>query len=134
MVSTEQRAPKRRPRGKPFVPGDPRINRGGVPAEAVAFQRAMREALAAELSKPSDRDPGERVFESMIHRLVALAKAGERWAIEMVLDRICGKPAQAVALTGEGGGPADIRVLIEHVGVAIEQVRARPQLAEGSDD
>jgi hypothetical protein len=94
----------------------------------------MREALAEELSKPSDSNPAERVFESMVHGLVELAKEGERWAIEMVLDRICGKPAQAVALTGEGGGPADVRVLIEHVGVAIEQARAQPQLEDGSGD
>jgi hypothetical protein len=134
MVSTEQQAPKRRPRGKPFTKGDPRINRGGVPAEALQFQREMRSALAEELSKPSEHDPCARKFEVMIGRLVALAEGGERWAIDAVLDRIGGKPAQAVALTGEGGGPADIRVLIEHVGVAIEQARAQPELTDGGDD
>ena len=39
--------------------------------------------------------------------LVDKAEAGEAWAIQEVANRFDGKPAQAVQLTGEDGGPVE---------------------------
>ena len=39
--------------------------------------------------------------------LVDKAEAGEAWAIMEVANRFDGKPAQAVQLTGEDGGPVE---------------------------
>lgn len=39
--------------------------------------------------------------------LVDKAVAGEAWAIQEVANRFDGKPAQAVQLTGEDGGPVE---------------------------
>jgi hypothetical protein len=57
QVTGKKRGPKGRNRGS-FRPGDPRINRKGVPAEAIAFQKALRAALAEELQKPSNKNQG----------------------------------------------------------------------------
>ena len=39
--------------------------------------------------------------------LVDKAEAGEAWAIQEVANRFDGRPAQAVQLTGEDGGPVE---------------------------
>jgi len=50
LVRNEQPIPANsRGLGRPFVKGDSRINRLGVPKEALAFQRHLRIALAEEL-------------------------------------------------------------------------------------
>lgn len=106
----------RRGKGKPFQPGDPRINRQGVPKEAIEFQKALREQFAVELEKPSahDKSGQQTKFQRIVSRVVELAEKGSPWATEMVFDRLGGKPVQPVS--GTGGGPVEIKVLIEEIG------------------
>ncbi len=106
---------KRRGPGKPFVKGDARINRAGVPLESLAFQNALREAFATELTKPSPFDPEgqQNRFERIVRRVVDLAEAGQSWAVEMVWDRIGGKPIQPVS---DSDGPRKVEVVIRQVG------------------
>lgn len=89
-------------KGKPFKPDDPRINRNGVPAEALEFQRRLREALADELSKTSELDPSgkQTKFERIVEQIVLRAQGGSEWAAEMVFDRIGGKPIQPHEIGG----------------------------------
>ena len=47
--------PKSKLNLKPFVKGDPRINRAGVPADAIAARRFVQE-LGAEIIKTGDGD------------------------------------------------------------------------------
>jgi hypothetical protein len=51
------------------------------------------------------RDSLPKIAEALLTK----AEAGEGWAIQEVANRFDGKPAQAVELTGEGGGPVVIQ-------------------------
>jgi hypothetical protein len=99
----------KKPRGKPFVAGDARINRAGVPKESVEFQAALRVAFAKELNKPyrlsldtdgKPLDPKKPVsnFQQIIRRVVELATCGAEWAIEMAFERIGGKVVQPTTI------------------------------------
>ena len=94
-------------KGKPFEPGDPRINRAGVPDESLKFQQRLREAFAAELGKASELDPeGKQTkFERIVERIVLMAEGGCPWAAEMIWDRIGGKPIQPHEVGGVDGEP-----------------------------
>jgi hypothetical protein len=50
-----------------------------------------------------------------------------------ILDRGYGKPAQAVAVTGEGGGPIEVNSKLDVSGLSVEQLRtlASIQLHDG---
>lgn len=71
------RAPKRVV-GRPFVKGDPRINRGGRPPALLS--KAMQQIV-------SDADA-----EAILKRLVSAAKRGDLQAVQMLWDRMEGKP------------------------------------------
>ena len=96
-------------KGKPFEPGDPRINRKGAPSEAVEFQKKLREAFSADLSKPSRFDAEGKLskFDRIIERIVEMAEGGLPWACEFVFDRIGGKPVHPH--TGRDGGPIETK-------------------------
>ncbi len=115
QATGKKRGPKGRNRGS-FRSGDPRINRRGVPKEAIEFQKALRGAFAAELEKPSSRDPrGQQTkFERIVARVVELAEKGSPWATELLFDRLGGKPVQPVS--GTEGGPVEVLVKIVHIG------------------
>jgi hypothetical protein len=67
---------------------------------AKRWQYALRRALArAEGTIDSGLD-------KIADKVVAAAIAGERWAVEEVGNREDGKPAQAVAVSGDGEGGA----------------------------
>jgi hypothetical protein len=81
--------------------------RGGQPGNQNAskgkeFHAALRRAMAsddfARLRKAADR-------------LLDKAAEGEPWAIAELANRLDGKPAQQVSLTGEDGGPVGIQVI-----------------------
>ena len=96
QVGTEQpiAAKRRRGPGRPFTQSDPRINRGGVPSEVRAFHNWMRQAFARFLQEGTE--DGLTYGEYIIRTLVQKAKDGDMKAIELVLDRMGGKPLQAV--------------------------------------
>src|SRR5574337_227810 len=97
---------RRQPNKGSFCKGDPRINRGGLPAEARAFHEAFKRALCEELSKPSRLTVGgisgaQTRFERGAKRLAELFEAGEPWAVHEVLDRLVGRPTQSLEMSGE---------------------------------
>ena len=89
MAQSTTGTARRRGPGRPFEKGDPRINRGGrgphlltaAPTEALTPARAKR----------------------IIEQVLALAEAGEAWAVQTVWDRLEGK---AIARS-ESGEPGD---------------------------
>jgi len=117
-VGREQRTAKKRPRGpgRPFEPGDARINRQGKSKELADLEREFRQAIVDELRRVDEFDPEKRSknFEALVHRWVELGKGGNLAAIESLAERILGKPVQP--LGGTEGGPVEVRVLIEEVG------------------
>ena len=60
------------------------------------FWRAIDKALAQE--------DGKRL-RAAAEKLLDLAASGEQWAVKELADRMDGKAAQALSLTGEDGGP-----------------------------
>lgn len=56
-----------------------------------------------------------KALDEIAKVLVDKALAGEAWAIQEVANRFDGKPAQAVQLTGEDGGPVETVTRIELV-------------------
>lgn|SRR5574337_807851 len=97
---------RRQPNKGSFCKGDPRINRGGLPAEARAFHEAFKRALCEELSKPSRLTVGgisgaQTRFERGAKRLAELFEAGEPWAVHEVLDRLVGRPTQSLEMSGK---------------------------------
>ena len=74
---------ERGPGGR-FAKGNP--GGPGRPSGRLAVE-AWRTAFAAAVS-PAD-------VKSIVAKLVKAAKAGERWAIEQVLDRCCGSLVEA---------------------------------------
>lgn len=61
-----------------------------------AFKDALRKALKAD---GIDRLP------LIANTLVEKAIEGEQWAVQEIANRLDGRPAQEVAVTGEDGGP-----------------------------
>ena len=101
QVGTEQplAAKRRRGPGRPFTQSDPRINRGGVPSDVRAFHTWMRESFALVLQERTEG--GLTNGAHIIRTLVQLAIDGDMRAIEYVLDRMGGKPLQAVEVGTE---------------------------------
>lgn len=84
----EPEQPKRnRPRGKPFVKGDPRINRKGVPPEAIAARKFVQQIGAELIKLPDKKDektgtviPGEEMtrYYGMIRRMFSSNNPADR--------------------------------------------------------
>jgi len=108
MDGSEQQIAAKKRRGKPFVPGDPRINRHGVPNEAVALARALREAAADVLLGPSPRHRDKTRLECILETLADRAERGDGKAAEILFDRFGGRPTQPEA-DGSGGGSVVIQ-------------------------
>lgn len=92
---------KERPQNKhlkPFVKGDPRINRKGPPKKVVRLQNLLNEMFGVTFENP------EEIKKSDVGKIMtALAKAAKRGnvhAANSVLDRLYGKPKQVVEIPG----------------------------------
>jgi ribulose bisphosphate carboxylase small subunit len=114
-INSEQRTAKR-PRGKPFQKGDPRINRQGKSKELAELERELRQAIIDELCRIDEFDPEHKRtnLEALVRRLVELGKGGNLAAIESLMERILGKPVQPHS-GSEGTSP--FRVIIERIGM-----------------
>lgn len=69
-------------------------------AKSRVFSDALRRAIA--------QDDGQRIRDAA-EKMLDLAAAGEQWAVKEVFDRLEGKAAQALMLTGEDGGPIKVQ-------------------------
>lgn len=74
-------------------------------AKAKDFESALRRAMV--------RNDG--ALNRIADQLVTQAVAGEQWAIQMIADRLDGKPKQQTELTGENGGPVQTAIEVRFV-------------------
>lgn len=85
--------------GSPMGKGAPLGNQNA--RKAKVWEQAIKRALARRNPERSV----DRGLDDLADKLVAAAEVGDSWAIKEIGDRIDGKAAQAVAVTGEDGGP-----------------------------
>ena len=83
----------------PGVSGNP----NGRPKDQVSFMGILRSALAEE------NKSGKSVGERIIARYIKLALAGNGQALEALVARIDGKPAQSLTLKGDSAEPLHVR-------------------------
>lgn len=76
-------------------------------ANGKRFRLALEKAIA---EKSSGQDKWQALVQ-VADKLVTEAQAGSIPAIKEIADRLDGKSAQSLALTGEDGGPLIIQVL-----------------------
>ena len=88
--------------GRPFPPGVSG-NPNGRPKDQFSFMGILRSALAEE------NRSGKSVGERIIARYIKLALAGNGQALEALVARIDGKPAQSLTLKGESDAPLHVR-------------------------
>ena len=68
-------------------------------AKSRVFSDAIRRAIA--------QDDGQRI-RAAAEKLLDLAASGEAWAVKELFDRLEGKAAQQLQLTGAEGGPVQV--------------------------
>ena len=84
---------------KPGQSGNP----NGRPKDQFSFMGILRSALAEE------NRSGKSVGERIIARYIKLALAGNGQALEALVARIDGKPAQSLTLKGDSAEPLHVR-------------------------
>ena len=87
-----------------FKKGDPRIWKGG--------RGKSNKAIPAMLKKLTDDKgkTGDTVLEDICTKLIKAAEEGESWAIQLLFDRMEGRPRQVIQTTTEDediGGLSD---------------------------
>lgn len=85
----------------------------------IGNQNAVKSKVVADcLRRAIVQDDGKKLREGTEKLLDAYA-AGEPWAHQFVRDTLDGKPAQALAVSGDGeGGPIINKVTVEFVNKA----------------
>ena len=83
----------------PFKKGDPNINRKGRPKGA-SFADVINKILDEEIGAADGMDRKEAISR----KLVKLAFEGKSWAMIALMDRIDGKPKQALNIDHTSGG------------------------------
>ena len=68
----------------------------------------------AALDRAIAQDDGKRLRQAA-EILLDLASTGEAWAINHLADRLDGKPAQSVAVSGDGQAPLLAKIMMELV-------------------
>lgn len=80
--------------------GAPLGNRNGE-KKNYRFSEALTRAIA--------QDDGRRI-RAAAEQLLDLASAGEQWAVRELADRLDGRPAQQMQLTGDAANPISLLV------------------------
>jgi len=78
-----------------WKPGQSGNTQGRGTAEAHK-RRLARDLLEKHLEKAAD---------VILNQLESATSTDKQWAAKMVLEYVCGKPGQALEVSGEGGGP-----------------------------
>lgn len=80
-------------------------NPNGRPPKVKCLTDLLRSGLAEK-----GRD-GKPKMQLVVDRVIRLALQGERWAVELIYERLEGKPAQALTLTGDEKRPVTFRYI-----------------------
>ena len=83
----------------PFQPGQSGNPEGARIHKQKRFFNALDRAI--------EQDDAKRL-RNAAEKLLDLAEAGESWALQMLADRLDGKPAQQVQLSGDADAPLKI--------------------------
>lgn len=106
------------PNAKPFVKGDPRINRNGRPKTFDAF-RTLAQAISHEEAKKSDENNPKNKVPMVIdgHKVTVAEAILRQWAqsrdarLQMAFVEFAfGKPPTKTELTGKDAGPIELVV------------------------
>lgn len=108
QIAATERARRRRGRGKPFVKGDLRINRRGVPRESLALAKLLRDTAADVLFSPCPRCETKTRITCILEVLAAKAERGDVRAAEVLFERVGGRPTRL-----EENVPERSRITIE---------------------
>ena len=108
---------------KPGQSGNPH----GRPKDQFSFMGILRSALAEE------NKSGKSVGERIIKRYIKLALAGNGQALEALVARIDGKPAQSLTLRGDSAEPLHVRhsARLEAAPPALPAPEQEQEAAEG---
>lgn len=92
------------------------MERGGQPgnqngARAKRWREAILRALA-RLSAGKNLDAG---LDEAAEKLVGLALTGDKWALDHLAERVDGKAAQSVTISGDEDNPIQTRQVVEFV-------------------
>lgn len=68
----------------------------------------------AALDRAIAQEDGKRLREAA-EKLLTLASEGEPWAVQMLADRLDGKPAQQVTLSGDEDNPLRIEKVVREI-------------------
>ncbi len=88
--------------GRPWKPGESG-NPDGRPRDQFSFMGILRAALAEK------NKAGKSVGQRLVERYIKLGLAGNGQALEALMARIDGKPAQSLKLTGDDAAPLHVR-------------------------
>lgn len=101
---------KKKPRGKPFCKGDPRIGRHALPEDVrekrrisfIEFNTIGHELIGMSLEelKAVTQNPQERVDKQMIASAILHGLDGNQAALNSLWDRLYGKPAETINHSG----------------------------------
>jgi len=69
--------------------------------------RAASRPFLAALERAIKQNDG-KALRAAADKVLAMAEAGEPWAIQFLADRTDGKARQQLEVSGEGGGPLQI--------------------------
>lgn len=83
----------------PFAPGQSGNPEGGKIHKQKRFFNALDRAIEQEDAKR---------LRAAAEKLLDLAAAGESWAVQMLADRLDGKPAQQLVHSGDEDAPLKI--------------------------
>lgn len=77
------------------------------------WESALKRALARKAN--GDMHHG---LDTLADKVVAAAEAGEQWAIFEIGNRLDGKPAQAIAVSGDSENPVTFNHTVEFIGAS----------------
>lgn len=106
---------------KPFVKGDPRINRKGQPKKILKLQKLLEHTLGI----PEGGNIDKSDIVAIIRAVAREAKKGDVIAAREILDRLYGKVKQVIDVEGNASTPVQVP--------AINVYNVAPPLA-GSED
>jgi hypothetical protein len=95
----------------PFKKGDPNINRKGRPKKGMSWSEVLKELCDEEVNAGDSR---LTKMQAIGHKIIKKAFDGDLDAAKILMDRIDGKPRQAIDHTSKGEQIGSIeRVIIK---------------------